>query len=287
MAQPQPRAQHQHPQHTQPYTYRRATAAKRRKKLARRRMLVGLGVLLVAVGVFFALAMLLGKGAEEPAPSAPPVASTPAVVASTPPVSVAQAPSVPQRQATPYDEDAAPPLFNYANAIPSDYSFDLVDVGGGQSMATRAAAAFTAMQKAAAEDGVTLSPVSGYRSNAQQTNNYNNSIQRYLDQGLSQEEALRRTQRYYAIPGTSEHEAGLAMDINLVDDSFADTPAYTWLMENGTRFGFIYRYQKDTEDITHIAWEPWHYRYVGANHAEAIEEAGITLEEYTESLQMG
>ncbi|MGD9560568.1 MAG: D-alanyl-D-alanine carboxypeptidase family protein, partial [Oscillospiraceae bacterium] len=60
-----------------------------------------------------------------------------------------------------------------------------------------------------------------------------------------------------------------------------------WLQQNCTRFGFIYRYQKETEAITHIAWEPWHYRYVGANHAEVIAERGVTLEEYIEASRMG
>ena len=71
------------------------------------------------------------------------------------------------------------------------------------------------------------------------------------------------------------------------DDSFENTPAFAWLQENCVRFGFIMRYAADTFDITHINYEPWHYRYVGANHAEAIEEKDITLEEYIALHQMG
>lgn len=96
-----------------------------------------------------------------------------------------------------------------------------------------------------------------------------------------------------AIPGHSEHECGLAVDI--IDSSSAgwadplideqeELPAQKWLMENCQNYGFILRYPKDKEDITQIIYEPWHYRYVGKEHAEAIMKSGICLEEYIEKL---
>jgi D-alanyl-D-alanine carboxypeptidase len=65
-----------------------------------------------------------------------------------------------------------------------------------------------------------------------------------------------------------------------IKDGFGETPAFAWLQEHATEYGFIFRYRKETEAITGIAYEPWHYRYVGANHAEKIVELNITLEEY-------
>ena len=97
-----------------------------------------------------------------------------------------------------------------------------------------------------------------------------------------------------AIPGHSEHECGLAADI--IDSSSAgwgdplidkqeELPAQKWLMEHCQDYGFILRYPKDKEDITGIIYEPWHYRYVGKEHAEKIMSEGLCLEEYIE--QMG
>ncbi len=251
-----------------------------------RRVIAVIILVLFIIGVIIAVtAIIVNIAKRVQAPSEPVVSvsasSKPAVSASasTPEKKAPEVPPVTDE----FGLAGLPPLFNYENYIPDDYVLDLVDVGGGQSMQKNAATAFLAMCETARDDGVTLAPVSGYRSNEHQTTNYNTSIQRYRDQGYSEDEALAMTQAYYAIPGTSEHEAGLAMDIGLVDDSFASTAAYDWLQEHCIEFGFINRYRKDTKNITHIAWEPWHYRFVGSNHAKEIEKRGITLEEYIES----
>ena len=110
-------------------------------------------------------------------------------------------------------------------------------------------------------------------------------MERLISQGYSPEEAPDEAARWVARPGTSEHEAGLALDI--VSESYQDlveaqenTPEQQWLMANAHRFGFILRYSKQKQDITGIGYEPWHYRYVGTEAAEAIHTAGICLEEY-------
>lgn len=284
MQQPSPQRNHQYNQtQLRPAPGRAGgfrQAAQRRKK-ARRKRVVGLVVFLVLLLGLFLTALLLSGGFGKPASSvAPePVASVPVPVVEVEP----PPPPEPTREATPYDLAGIPPLFNFENPIPEGYldTITMVDVGGGHTMEKTAGDAYNAMTAAAAEDGITLVPVSGYRTHERQTSNYNASIQRYLDQGLSQDEAVRRTEGYYAIPGTSEHEAALAMDIGFIDDSFAETEEYAWLQENCTRFGFILRYQQDTFDTTHIHWEPWHYRFVGANHAEVMAEKGYnTLEDY-------
>lgn len=88
-----------------------------------------------------------------------------------------------------------------------------------------------------------------------------------------------------AIPGTSEHNLGLAVDIcaldyQILDDAQADTPEQQWLMEHCAEYGFILRYPKGKEDMTGIIWEPWHYRYVGVEAAQEISQSGLCLEEY-------
>ncbi len=90
---------------------------------------------------------------------------------------------------------------------------------------------------------------------------------------------------YSALPGTSEHQTGLCMDLisaksTALDESFAAHPVYAYLCENAHRFGFILRYPKGKENVTGYTWEPWHYRYVGVDEATRIHAAGITLEEY-------
>lgn len=231
-------------------------------------VLAGLIVLVIAGGIFLA---------ESPSSStAPPPQSSTSMASS---ISVVIPPTV-----GPYDEEGVPMLINKWNMLPEGYSPPLADAGNGQQLHTSAVEPFKAMQAAAKEDGITLTPISGYRTHQRQTNNYNSSIQRYLNQGYSQEEAEELTQRYYAIPGASEHEAGLAMDINSLETSFDQTKEFQWLQENCFKFGFILRYAEDTTDITGIYYEPWHYRYVGTNHAKLITEMGITLEEYVELL---
>ena len=86
--------------------------------------------------------------------------------------------------------------------------------------------------------------------------------------------------QWVAIPGTCEHELGLAVDINADKEQSSNEEVYNWLAENAWRYGFILRYPKGKEDITGIDYEPWHYRYVGKEVAKQFYEEGITLEEY-------
>lgn len=272
------------------YSHRKSTVQRKR---ARRKRIISFIVLLVLVVImFFAAVFLAGPGGNAPAPSSQAPASVPP--ASTPSSVPPAASSQPPRPTfgnpdDPYYEAEAPVLFNRFNPIPDDYYNNvletLADISDGGRMQPRAATAFLAMQEAAAEEGITLSSVSSFRSYETQTTNYNASISDYMYQGYSEEEATRLTEEYYAIPGTSEHEAGLAVDINSVEDSFEETEAFAWLQQHSEEYGFILRYHKDTTDVTHIAYEPWHYRYVGSNHAEAMRELNYrTLEEYTEYL---
>lgn len=144
----------------------------------------------------------------------------------------------------------------------------------------RVAPYYNEMYQAALEDGIELTPVSGYRSVERQTNNFENKIQKYINEGYSKTEATQMAATIILPPGTSEHNAGLAMDICSLYESFENTDEFEWLMENGADYGFILRYPEDKQDITKIIYEPWHWRYVGVKAAKEMKASGQCLEEY-------
>ena len=116
---------------------------------------------------------------------------------------------------------------------------------------------------------------------------FDRKIRRYMNRGMSYLEAYQLSSRAVTVPGTSEHELGLALDIicnsyTSLDEGFGDTKAGKWLAANSCRFGFILRYPEGRENITGIEYEPWHFRYVGKAAATVIMEQGISLEEFWE-----
>ena len=144
------------------------------------------------------------------------------------------------------------------------------------------------MCKAAADDGVTLISVSAYRSYNYQNTLYKNRVERCKrEEGLDDEAAKKKAATIVAVPGTSEHHLGLAVDINSVETSFENTAAFRWLQKHAADYGFIMRYAEDKQAITKIIYEPWHYRYVGVEHAKAMGELGMCMEEYIDYLKSG
>ncbi|MDF2719105.1 MAG: peptidase, partial [Paenibacillus sp.] len=147
-------------------------------------------------------------------------------------------------------------------------------------MRKEAAGALEKLVAAAKKDGIALAGVSGYRSQSTQKTLFENYVKK------DGEEAARK---YSAVPGHSEHQTGLAMDISGSDgkcaasDCFAGTKEAKWLAEHAAEHGFIIRYPKGKEDITGYQYEPWHLRYVGTKAAKEIMEKGVTLEEYMSS----
>ena len=152
----------------------------------------------------------------------------------------------------------------------------------GERMDSRAAAAYEDMYDAAASEGIYLTPCSGYRSYSTQKRLYNEFYYDYLDQGYSEKEAHDLTSRRRNPPGSSEHNIGICMDIICASSSanFQSTDEYAWLTENAADYGFILRYPEDKVDITGVKFEPWHWRYVGAENASKIKASGLCLEEY-------
>ncbi len=177
-------------------------------------------------------------------------------------------------------------LINKDNPIPENYCPNLMDIGGGYSLEKNAALSMKAMICAAAAEGICLRVFSAYRSIAYQKGLFDESTDKYMFRGMSYEKAAELTAQSIAVPGYSEHNAGLAADISSMDwqgdisEEFENTPEFAWLQKNAHRFGYILRYPKGKEHITGIIYEPWHYRYVGAKHAGCINRLGLTLEEY-------
>ena len=153
-------------------------------------------------------------------------------------------------------------IVNKTYALPSTYSPD-VD--------SEANAALAKMFQAAKAEGISLTVVSGYRSYERQNTLYNNYVAR---------DGVEAADTYSARPGHSEHQTGLAFDLNSLEESFGETKEGIWLREHCWEYGFIIRYPKGKEDITGYMYEPWHVRYLGEAVAKSVFESGLCLEEY-------
>lgn len=224
-----------------------------------------------------------GVSSEEMAESSQAPVSSEESEPETPQVSTEGSPasSIP---VTKVDGDWKLVLANPTHRLPDDFSITEAPIQG-YTMDSRAVGPAKEMIAAAKADGVDLLVCSAYRPISTQKRLYNNKVQEYLNQGNSQAEAERIAATIVAIPGTSEHQTGLALDIvtpsyQTLDDGYENTAAAQWLKANAADYGFILRFPKDKEDITKIIFEPWHYRYVGVEAAQEIMSKGICLEEY-------
>lgn len=176
-------------------------------------------------------------------------------------------------------------VVNPWNPLPEDWVCDLVTLSDGRRVDSRCYEAFEEMMAACRDAGYAPFLCSAYRTQETQQSLYDNKVQRLMNSGMGEEEAKVEAAKAVAIPGTSEHQLGLAVDIvdaNMQDltDEQENTETQKWLMANSWRYGFIHRYPNDKTDITGIIYEPWHYRYVGKAAAQDIFNRDITLEEY-------
>lgn len=195
-------------------------------------------------------------------------------------------------------------LVNKDHAIPTGYNPTLVTIptkyyysaGKDESFDSRAASHLTQMLDDAAAQGVKMVILSGHRTYQYQQNNFNNQVAELLKTGLSSAAAQSQAAQLVAPPGTSEHETGLACDIINPDwynkhkdltGEFDQTAAYAWLSAHAADYGFILRYPKDKTAVTMYDYEPWHYRYVGADNAHKIDKSGLCLEEYLKKYPQG
>ncbi len=199
-----------------------------------------------------------------------------------------------QQTDTPEENTQEPPVnvddelltvVNPWNPLPEDWVCDLVTLSDGRRVDSRCYEAFEEMMAACRDAGYAPFLCSAYRTQETQQSLYDNKVQRLMNSGMGEEEAKVEAAKAVAIPGTSEHQLGLAVDIvdaNMQDltDEQEKTETQKWLMANSWRYGFIHRYPNDKTDITGIIYEPWHYRYVGKAAAQDIFNRDITLEEY-------
>ena len=184
-------------------------------------------------------------------------------------------------------------LVNHTNKMPDNYTFDTKECGSktavNKTLQTPACDAFLEMQKAAAADGVTIWMQSGYRSVKYQTGLYERKTKYYTDRGYDTATAKEMAAAVVNPPGYSEHNCGLAADLNSpehtgLDEGFENTTAFRWLCEHAVEYGFILRYPKGAEDKTEITYEPWHWRYVGRENAAKISASGLCFEDYIAQL---
>ena len=148
-----------------------------------------------------------------------------------------------------------------------------------------AANAFGALRDAMLKDGMAVDPLSGYRTYDEQVNIFNYNVELHVGEGMTPEEARAYTERFVALPGTSEHQYGRSIDVTIdgtTNHSFHETEQGKWLIDHAHEFGFVIRYPEDKADITGINYEPWHLRWVGTEHAGFMHRHGICLEEYVE-----
>lgn len=180
-------------------------------------------------------------------------------------------------------------LVNKQHPVPEGHTFELGTIAGSMKCDARILPELFEMLQAARDDEVYLSVCSPYRDISRQEILFNRKIKRYMGNGYSYLEAYKITSQSVTVPGASEHQIGLALDIisndyTTLDEGFGNTKAGKWLKEHSREYGFILRYPKGKEYITGIEFEPWHFRYVGKEAATIIMNNGITLEEFVESI---
>lgn len=173
-------------------------------------------------------------------------------------------------------------VVNRWNVLPEDYSVELMELSNGQKIDSRIYPALQEMFDAARAEGIYPIVREGYRTAEEQQEILDEKIQIYINQGYSQSRAERTAKEWVALPGTSEHQLGIAVDINADKSKCSNEEVYTWLAENAYKYGFILRYPMGKQEITGTSYEPWHYRYVGVEAAKEIYERQICLEEYFE-----
>lgn len=172
-------------------------------------------------------------------------------------------------------------LVNSAHPIADDYSIDLTELRNGQSVDTRILSDLQEMFDAARSEDIYPIVSSAYRTREEQQALMDDTIQNYEDEGYSADEAKSKAEEVIAIPGTSEHETGLAIDISGDDDYDQDTDSVLeWMNDNAYKYGFVLRYPSGKESVTGVAAEDNHYRYVGKEAAQVMHDQGICLEEY-------
>lgn len=180
-------------------------------------------------------------------------------------------------------------LVNRWNPLPDGYTFERTKLKYGHSVDSRAYPDLQEMMDDCRAAGLDPVICSSYRTQAKRQELYENKLQRLIEEGYSYENAVTEAGTVVAVPGTSEHQTGLALDIvdasyQILDQGQEDTLVQQWLIEHSWEYGFVLRYPNAKSEITGIIYEPWHYRYVGREAAREMTELDLCLEEYVDWL---
>ncbi|MBQ7463651.1 MAG: M15 family metallopeptidase [Lachnospiraceae bacterium] len=188
-----------------------------------------------------------------------------------------------------FEDDWSLILINKKHLIPSDYRFELATIKGNIKSDVRVVEHVNSLLQAAKDDGVDIFICSPYRDEEKQQKLFEKKVAQYERKGYDHEKAFDLASETVAIPGSSEHQVGLAFDFvtpkyQRLDEGFAETDAGKWLAKNAPDHGFILRYPADKVSVTDIEFEPWHYRYVGVKAAKEMTKLNLSLEEYDEMI---
>ncbi len=175
-------------------------------------------------------------------------------------------------------------LVNRDNPLPEDYKIpELTQLRNDNAIDSRVYPYLQQMFDDARKDGINIMITSSYRTREEQQQIMDDKIREFENQGMSHEDAEEEAKQWVAVPGTSEHELGLCVDISSGDKNTQNpTIIWDWLHKNASKYGFVQRYPEDKTDITGISNEPWHYRYVGKEAAQEMVDGNLCLEEYLE-----
>lgn len=175
-------------------------------------------------------------------------------------------------------------LVNGENKIPDGYEIELTELSNGETVSSEIYLDLQKMFDDMREAGIYPIVGEGYRTHEKQREIMEDKIRAFENEGYSEKKAEEMAREWVAVPGTSEHELGLAVDINADKEKSDNQEVYDWLYQNAYKYGFILRYPIGKTKITGIDYEPWHYRYVG-EYAEEIMGSGLCLEEWLEKNQ--
>lgn len=175
-------------------------------------------------------------------------------------------------------------LVNQDYRVPRNYKVELTELSNGQNVDSRIYPSLQQMFDDMRAQGIYPTVASGYRTSKKQQSLMDEKIKSFIAQGYSRSNAATEALKWVSAAGYSEHQTGLAVDINADGVNSTGNQVYDWLADNAWEYGFILRYPEDKTEITHTSFEPWHYRYVGTEAAKVIFEQRICLEEYIEML---
>ena len=181
-------------------------------------------------------------------------------------------------------------LVNPWNPVPDNFVPSLTILANGMEVDRRCYQDLQEMLAACEGAGLEPSICSGYRTLEYQQGLFDDKIRRLQEEGMSPEQARSEAATVVAVPGTSEHHLGLALDIvdagyPFLTEEQEETPVQKWLIENSWKYGFILRYPSGKSDITGIIYEPWRYRYVGREVAAEVYASGLCFEEYLDQFR--